>query len=595
MRIPKIIAQRTIPALMAAGAGYAWQRRNPPSQESRTSQVFVNRIFDSPTPEIEQGEKGEIGVNLAGLVKTMGASMYGTSIDETAVKELLQNAFDSIKEAVHKGFIKEGDIRINFNEVDNSITVEDNGMGMTPEIVRNAFFTLGGTHKDLPPHLRSGGYGQAKIAFLLSVKEISLETTRDGVTTRTTATPEQMIAKEFTISKTPASGKTHGTRVKVRMPQVVEISRYRHYSCLESPLIGPVKVTVTSGTEEELPLGVNFQQSPCAQRTFKWGSVDIYMKPPALGYPSHSVLCSGVFQFNPHFLQAGSYSQIPYDIIVDIKPNVLPEDPNYPITNNRQAFRESIKDDIVDLRSSLQSIESYLESEITWKILQNGLCIPRSKTENAWTPLLDLKARTSKIFPTPPYQFNAQGRLDQPNALPFLQCDLKNPVFVANSTIEPADLEASKPFLTELGLIYSDMKEAVENSSLKEYPHKLKSHRIGLFCDRSFHGVNTVYPFNGIFLNPWSHSDAQTLEAVRRAMLTTMIHEIAHVKVRSHDAEHNSEMATIMKNLADQGVLKKIEGKLDLLLQNNQELYFRMRKKYAQAASLYKTSESFVD
>ena len=52
---------------------------------------------------------------------------------------------------------------------------------MTLPIVQKAFFTIAGTSKEgLPVGERSGGFGMAKMHFLLSNETIELETIRAG-------------------------------------------------------------------------------------------------------------------------------------------------------------------------------------------------------------------------------------------------------------------------------------------------------------------------------------------------------------------------------------------------------------------------------
>ena len=109
-------------------------------------------------------EQGKLNADMGNLIQLLGANMYAGSVAEIAVKELLQNAFDAVKGAVSskKGpsLYDSGEITITFNGKNRTITVTDNARGMTPEIVRDAFFTVAGSDKsDLDP----GEIGRAHV------------------------------------------------------------------------------------------------------------------------------------------------------------------------------------------------------------------------------------------------------------------------------------------------------------------------------------------------------------------------------------------------------------------------------------------------
>jgi len=131
-------------------------------------------------------EQGKLNADMGGLIQLLGANMYASSIGEVSVKELLQNAFDAVKGAVSNkkapSLYKVGTVTIEVNGDNRTITVTDDARGMTPEIVRDAFFTVAGSDKsDLDPPDRSGGLGLAKMGFMLGAERLILNTVRDGV------------------------------------------------------------------------------------------------------------------------------------------------------------------------------------------------------------------------------------------------------------------------------------------------------------------------------------------------------------------------------------------------------------------------------
>ena len=175
--------------------------------------VRVNRAIVAACREEGMADMGN-------LIKVLGASMYAANVADVAVKELLQNAFDAVKGAVKVGLIKTGDIKITLDAENRTITVSDNARGMTPDIIKSAFFTVGGTSKtDLDPGERSGGLGLAKMGFMLGSEWLKLDTVRDGMRTTVDATAEEIAGEVFQIKKHAAPKSEHGTTVTVKIPE----------------------------------------------------------------------------------------------------------------------------------------------------------------------------------------------------------------------------------------------------------------------------------------------------------------------------------------------------------------------------------------
>jgi hypothetical protein len=380
----------------------------------------IRQYGEASTPATQEGPKfaeeefgerqGKLKSDEEQMLRIFSGSMYGAGIQDVAVKELLQNAFDSVKEAVYKGVLKgPGKIDIILNDQDRTITVTDNGIGMTTQIVDDGFFTVGGTKKDVPPELRSGGYGIAKVAFMTSTAELSLDTVRDGVRNIVAgATPVQIRNGDFVIKTERASKDEHGTTVVVKIPEtyidrngkesdVYFLTDPNYITPLKRSLVGPVEVNFTGidafgGIKTQvLPIGKNFddKKTPFLTKVnFDWGTADIYYgverKNAEYGddAPKHEVLSSGVYQFNG----TGGYSsafninlneKIPYDIVVNIKPSVPASDPSYPFTPEREKFRESHKEDIAALTSYLAQIARGTEAEGLQDVFKDIISMPK--------------------------------------------------------------------------------------------------------------------------------------------------------------------------------------------------------------------------
>jgi len=84
------------------------------------------------------------------------------------IREFLQNSVDA------------GSNNINFNYQDNILTVEDDGCGMTKEILVNALLTMSGTYKRLNP---IGSFGAAKEILLFANVNYKIITRQNGIST----------------------------------------------------------------------------------------------------------------------------------------------------------------------------------------------------------------------------------------------------------------------------------------------------------------------------------------------------------------------------------------------------------------------------
>ena len=377
--------------------------------ESRPDTTSTSSASKTPDQENKFGkEEGQLGINMPNTIQLMGQNMYGASLADVAIKEMLQNAFDAVKGAVSDrnapSLYKVGHITITIDGDTRTITVEDDGRGMTPDIIRNAFFTIAGSDKsDLPPELRSGGFGLAKMGFILGSERLRLDTVRDGVRVTVDATAQEIANSQFTINKAPAKKGEHGTKVSVVIPETYTDQKngdlktiYFPYGVdyidpLNKPLIGPVEVKVAYkrgdyDVEKTLPVGVNFPSDKFQKFKvkFAWGTAEIYFGVDRTDDPTHQVLSSGVYQFNgkgryKHLFPLSQSESIPYDIIVNVFPSVGAKDIDYPFENNREAFKPRIDEDIESLITYLAKIARGNEAADLKESFENVVSMPRAE------------------------------------------------------------------------------------------------------------------------------------------------------------------------------------------------------------------------
>ena len=613
--------------------------------------------------------QGRLDADMDNLLANLGQSMYGSGITDVAVKELLQNSFDAIKEAIHKKVMTGvGHISITLNEVDRTITIEDDGIGMTSDIVDGAFFKIAGTAKDVPPELSSGGYGFAKVAFMTSTESISLDTVREGVRNTVSATASQVRRSDFKIKTAPAPKKEHGTKVVVKIPESYVDQKGEKQSiwfktsptsiqALTKPLVGPVEIkviSITSYADPEttiLQTGVNFDYGAMPLLTkvnFDWGTADIYYsvdrsKDPK--YPNHYVLSSGVYQFKG---AGGAYGRfmltqedpIPFDIVVDIKSKVKPQDTQYPFTTSREAFRPSHEDDVKALVAYLRQVARGAEAQDLQDSFKNIVSMPRidvgadiRETSEKLKKVFDKRRDEVSKFELPPMPeevtvkgtrvFDLKGTVlvdgkpederkikksfeaekEAPKMEQFLlqmSQDPNKPIFHNNTNVDFLEVGRAygnpEQFFAELGSLYVEMKEAIAKSGMYGYdvlnPKNLWF--TGISIDKQYGGLSLLVPYKANYLNPFYDWGARSLFGIRENFLNTMIHELAHVRSRDHGVGHNQQMLQIQQYLGDSGIMDYYRDALLDILVRHESTFTAMREAYGRSTTK-NTAKSLED
>lgn len=78
---------------------------------------------------------------------------------------------------------------------------------------------------------------------------------------------------------------------------------------------------------------------------------------------------------------------------------------------------------------------------------------------------------------------------------------------------------------------------------------ELAKEAIGISFDKEYRGVSIRLPFAGLFINPAFPEFINTPEEAAYGLFGTMIHELAHHQVRSHDADFPAEMQRLTLHL----------------------------------------------
>ena len=614
-------------------------------------------------------EQGKLNADMGGLIQLLGANMYASSIAEVTVKELLQNSFDAVKGAVSDkkapSLYKHGEITITFDDDARTITVTDNARGMTPEIVRDAFFTVAGSDKsDLTPEERSGGLGLAKMGFMLGAERLVLDTVRDGVRVRVDTTAKDIADSKFQITKTAANKKEHGTTVTVKIPeyyidpktgdqkQIYFSGNASYYTALEQPLIGPVVIKTVNKRSwkdevETLPVGLNFSADKYIQFkvNFKWGTADVYFSKErnasSSGYGiKHQVLSSGVYQFNTKFM-LNMQEKIPYDIIVNVKPNVEAKHPDYPFENSRERFKGRLEEDVESLSSYLAQIARGNEANDLKDNFKNIVSMPRvdvgqdlADTTQKLQKSFDRRGATTERRELPPMpkevrvegtrvisvdtgrtiadrakqaEKQTKGTFQAETAAPemkefLLQMEQNpsQPIFHNNTNVDFLEVGrqygSPEMFFAELGTLMVEMKEALANSGMWGYDI-LKPENLffgGVSVDKGYGGVHIKVPYKAVLINPFYDFGAKTLFGVREFLWEVMTHEIAHTGDMGHGEGHNTHMLKVRQHLADEGLADYFRDAIMDSLTKHESAYTAMREAYGRSTTK-NTAKSLKD
>jgi len=138
--------------------------------------------------------KARPSVNQQRLAKMLGNKLYGSPQDiaKVSIKELFQNAFDAIKEAMEKSGLTLGKVNIKIDDKTRTITVIDNGPGMPTSVMGGQFLQIAGTVKGTDR--ASGGLGVAKMLFLFENDNLEVVSLRNGVVSRMVTTGDELKA-----------------------------------------------------------------------------------------------------------------------------------------------------------------------------------------------------------------------------------------------------------------------------------------------------------------------------------------------------------------------------------------------------------------
>lgn len=573
------------------------------------------------------------GVNFGRLTTLLGSKLYGnpTELTSVSVKEMVQNAFDAIKGEIEAGRVTLGKLTIKLDEKARSITVTDNGSGMAPEILASQFLQIAGTHKT--SGRASGGLGIAKGLFLYGNQRIVVKTVHNGTMSILDTTGEALMAAadgqgDPVKIRMETTNEPNGTSVMAIVPpsfidpstneqKEIGFNSWGTMPVLDrSPLLENIVVTRNGAT---LPIGANFpmkEYGHFANVNFTWGEANIYVlkkEEETYGRNTH-ILSNGLWQFSMT-LAANPLDpfgdSIPRQIYVNVAPKVKADQPGYPFDLNRQQFSSQAQEDFNALFSYLSVV--YRKQEIAVGVAgygsityidSNGLL---SESENL-VPSMSAKTAGSLFMITENDEVRVEeGKLYVNNRLvPTLtkedlktSSDILAEFKIEQDRIHPdrvmlhnnvvilktgeKDVEAASPlpvvmrrrfgtefdkFLYKIGMVFHGVVQ--EMQKLPDYA-LLHDYAKGISFDQQYRGVHTNAPFVGIFVNP-AVIVGESPRAKAIAIWLTMVHEITHLRVQSHNADFVGELQKNIGWLETLGVAAQHKDALTAIFTRDLEI-----------------------
>lgn len=560
-------------------------------------------------------------------------------IGSVSIKEVLQNSFDAIKTALLRGLGK-GKIDINTNALTREIEITDNGVGMAPETLATTFLEIAGTGKEegarsggfgLAKMLFLYGNDDLRVITMRDGRVSEMITTGDELS-RAMEDPDvapNIEVRDPTPEDLEMFPDGSGTRVVMKIPKTfidpntgddldIDFPRYDFDvpALGKSPLFADIDVKFN---HLDVGIGSHFPVEkfmPFSNIDFGWGNARIYVtreSEKTWGNNLH-VLSNGIFQFSKKLSKdpTNIYSDpIPHEFYIDIAPKASAGELGYPFTHNRQSFTKAANTDLNKVLNYINALYAFDDLAKGAESFGNARYFDEETGQLGGPinlqPTIKIVNKFANTIKPGDEMYVRDGRLYvNGRELPELkEADLKEGLPKAEELkVDPELIDPNKvmvhdnmlitnlngekvPFYDimrlEFGEQLDDFLYGVGNTfralrdrvvRILEYDD-LGIEAVGVSFDPQYRGVSIRVPFSGSFINPFLPETTQLREA-GYAIFGTMIHELAHHKVRSHNERFPAEMQRLWYKLqANADDFLELQNDLIAVLEKHEEVFIR--------------------
>lgn len=311
-------------------------------------------------------EYTEPTVDATAMWKLAAEKLYGTYVDKPiiALREALQNSRDAIKDARLRGEINEGRFAVTWDKDASTLVFEDNGIGMSKDIVKTKFLSLGSSTKIIAAssqEIRAGGFGLAKAIILGTSETFTWE-----MHTQDHRFLGEGFEKKIPIYTAPY---LQGLKLTLR-----DIDKKFHGNFVWPLTPGgnllDRAVALLGSSEVDFPMylnGIEITRSFVGEGTplaedANWGEGVVgrvrAFERPLMSRGRVWVRLFGLTQYTVEY--ASNKSSV--DVVVDLTPNMTPRSEKYPFTASRmslsgpaaETLRNLIEEMTVDILSALK-------------------------------------------------------------------------------------------------------------------------------------------------------------------------------------------------------------------------------------------------
>ena len=322
----------------------------------------------------------ELQADVHAIWKLQCQNLYNSkNLAVLAVRESVQNSLDSVRQAIKNKVCTHGEISIGFE--DNTMWIEDNGIGMDIPTIHNKFLTLGGTSKNNEDNV--GGFGLAKSVILGCGSGFKVET-QDNVFT------------SEDLGKNPIQKQAYrqGTKITVYDPQLgngkpLKDCYWEFYFQVEDMIMScdpsifkditikindEIKDFLFKPTEKlkRLPAELNIATQMIPEDTEL--SLNVYKMESSAQFIY--VRLKGLTQYKTYLSWNSACS-----IVLDINTKLNPRDVRYPFSTNREGLKSQYQGIIEAIRNKVAQSPISIARDSKYREILYDNTTDSSKTE----------------------------------------------------------------------------------------------------------------------------------------------------------------------------------------------------------------------